>query len=60
MASCFDATIRLWDIATGIEALVLRVQTGEFFDAAFSHDGTRIVAACDDFAIRVWHTTGMP
>ncbi|MBW8042147.1 MAG: protein kinase [Planctomycetes bacterium] len=60
MASCFDATIRLWDTATGIEALVLRVDTGEFKDAAFSHDGTRIIGACDDFAIRLWHTTGMP
>ena len=59
MASCADGTIRLWDAATGIEALVIQSEGGEVYDAAFSHDGTRIVAGCDDFSIRVWHTAGM-
>ena len=49
-----DQTIRLWDVATGRELLVLLGHTGSLSDVAFSPDGTRLASASYDGTIRVY------
>jgi eukaryotic-like serine/threonine-protein kinase len=38
----FDGTVKLWDVATGQEALLLRGHISRGWGVAFSPDGTRL------------------
>src|SRR5262249_30254173 len=49
-----DATIRLWDVRTGQEALTLRGHLAAVASLAFSPDGHQLVSAAFDRNIRVW------
>ena len=48
-----DNTAKIWDAATGQEALTLKGHTNSIYGVAFSPDGKR-VATAGDFSARVW------
>src|SRR5262249_28796099 len=52
-----DATVRLWDTATGKEIYTLRGHTRETHGVAFSADGQRLTSSSNDQSVRVWHVT---
>jgi WD40 repeat protein len=56
-----DKTVHLWNAVTGQSLSRYPVRSGLMpnfcvFSLAWSPDGTRIAAACDDKVIRVWNT----
>jgi WD40 repeat protein len=48
-----DATVRVWDAASGAELLVLRGHEGDVWAAGYSPDGARIVSG-SGATVRVW------
>ena len=46
--------VKLWDVETGQEALVLRGHTSAGIDMAFSPDGTRLATADKDCKLNLW------
>src|SRR3989454_7708618 len=53
-SASMDQTIKVWDTATGQEALTLKGHTDAVWSVAFSPDGKRLVSASDDQTIKVW------
>lgn len=51
--------LRVYDEATGELLADKSSGAAGVWSAAFSHDGARVVAACNDGAIRVWDTHGV-
>ena len=51
--SYFDA-IRIWEVATGKEVLLLKEQQGYVHEMAWSPDGRCIISAGHDTMVRVW------
>src|SRR5262249_43552596 len=53
-----DKTIRLWQVATGLELLCLKDQPHFVNSVAFSPDGKHLAAALHDGSLRLWQAAG--
>src|SRR5205085_475627 len=49
-----DSTVKLFEVATGLEALTLRGLTGQVRWVGFSPDGTLIAAGSSDDMVKIW------
>jgi WD40 repeat protein len=54
LASGGDHTVRIWDVATGREALCLKGHTGVVRSVAFGPGGTKLASASLDKTIKIW------
>jgi formylglycine-generating enzyme required for sulfatase activity/WD40 repeat protein len=50
-----DKTVRVWQVATGVELLSFKDQPHFINSVAFSPDGNCLAAALHDGSIRLWH-----
>jgi len=57
VSGALDATVRVWDAATGQELLCLRGHEDWVKSVAISADGRRIISGSDDKTVRVWDAT---
>lgn len=55
-SGCADATIRLWEVATGKHRRTLEGHTAYITSVAFSSDGNKIASGSGDHSVRIWDT----
>ena len=53
-----DRTVRLWDVATGLERATLPSPSGAIFSVCFAPDGQTVAAGCDNGVGRLWDAAG--
>ncbi|WP_317795429.1 NB-ARC domain-containing protein [Actinoplanes sichuanensis] len=49
-----DATVRIWDVRTGITLTVLDGHTGNVTDCSFFPDGSKLITSSADGTARIW------
>jgi RNA polymerase sigma factor (sigma-70 family) len=49
-----DKTVKLWDLATGVERDTLRGHSGTILSLAFAPDGKTLASASADHTVKVW------
>jgi WD40 repeat protein len=49
-----DATVRLWDVATGTERRVLKGHAQSVWSVSFSPDGSTLASGSWDATVRLW------
>jgi WD40 repeat protein len=54
VSASWDRTLKVWDIATGMERCTLRGHTGRVMDCAMSPNGQWIVSASADHTLKIW------
>ena len=57
MSASSDNTAKLWEAHTGVPILTLKGHANAVISASFSPDGSRIVTAGLDNAVKVWDAT---
>ena len=57
-SASFDSTVRLWNVATGKAALVLR-HIGPVTDVSFSYDGRLMATSGADATARLWRAASL-
>jgi RNA polymerase sigma factor (sigma-70 family) len=57
-AGFLNTTVRLWEVATGLERGHFTGHTGGVFALAFAADGRAVASASDDTTILLWGVTG--
>jgi RNA polymerase sigma factor (sigma-70 family) len=54
-----DNRIRLWEVATGAERLILEGHTGTLENLLFAERGRKLISSSDDTTALVWDVTGL-
>jgi hypothetical protein len=60
----YEHSLNVWDVATGVRLAALELDTISSYDAAFSHDGHRLLTPArrlesdDDIGVLVWEVPG--
>jgi len=58
LTGSWDATLRLWEIETGVTTRTFVGHTKDVLSVAFSQDNRQIVSASRDKTIKLWNTLG--
>ncbi len=53
-SASYDGTVRIWDLATGVDTLVLRGHGAGVRDVAYFPDGKRLISASMDGTLKLW------
>jgi WD40 repeat protein/serine/threonine protein kinase len=59
-SASWDATVKVWDAASGQEMLTFRGHQDRVNGVAFSPDGRRLASSSRDLTVKVWDAGGTP